>query len=241
MAGVMMRVSQTQFPTRPVDDASIPLLTERLAQDQEPAPKPSPELAAKRAVAQTGREGMVTVQGPPTQPLPPLDFDVTLPPSVHLLEGELPVEPPASASLSPMPQAAAYVAAPEKGFSFAPPSFPLPGQAFLREVVTAAQVQQRAPAPGASESTPVAAEELVLIERRVQAAVMQALSEQLPQEVEGLVRQQVSAAFGAALRELVEPLVARLSEEAQNAIAASLRERVAKALEAELARFKEAR
>ncbi|HRK57348.1 MAG TPA: hypothetical protein PLQ67_07480, partial [Burkholderiaceae bacterium] len=100
---------------------------------------------------------------------------------------------------------------------------------------------QRAPAPGASESTPVAAEELVLIERRVQAAVMQALSEQLPQEVEGLVRQQVSAAFGAALRELVEPLVARLSEEAQNAIAASLRERVAKALEAELARFKEAR
>ncbi|HRK57782.1 MAG TPA: hypothetical protein PLQ67_09700, partial [Burkholderiaceae bacterium] len=73
----MMRVSQTQFPTRPVDDASIPLLTERLAQDQEPAPKPSPELAAKRAVAQTGREGVVTVQGPPTQPLQQLDFDVT--------------------------------------------------------------------------------------------------------------------------------------------------------------------
>lgn len=240
MVGVVMRVSQTQFPTRSVDDASIPLLTERLTDDPTSKGKvPQVGKANSAALSQTKttEQTATAMLGQPTQPLPPLEFDVTLPPSVDLLKGELPVqtEVPATATLTLMPTASA----PEQGFSFAPPSFPLPQKPALREVVSHVAITEEAAPPSEPLGTILSAAQLAQIEVSVQTAVMQAVSEQLLQEVESAVRQQVSAAFGAALRELVEPLVARLSEEAQNAIAASLRQLVAKALEAELSQFKD--
>jgi hypothetical protein len=138
------------------DDASIPLLTERLSV-------------------------------PAT--LPPLDLDITLPPSVQRVKLDLP---------------AVETAAPSTA-------------------------EAAVPSSGAHWSR---------IEIELRESVLNTLAEQLPHDVEDIVRRHVSATADAALREIIEPLVARLTAETRLALASSLREIVDRAVKAELARLR---
>ena len=76
------------------------------------------------------------------------------------------------------------------------------------------------------------------IEVELRESVLKALAEQLPQNVEYIVRQHVSAATDAAVRAVTETLIERLSADARLALAASLREIVERAVKSELARFR---
>lgn len=106
------------------------------------------------------------------------------------------------------------------GFFPAPPSFPLPA-ASVSETVSGA----------------VQTDELL----QLREAVLKAVHQNLADTVEGIVRQHVSAAIGSMLREVVEPLVLRLTAETRSAATANLRQIVDQAIAAELARVRSGR
>ena len=99
---------------------------------------------------------------------------------------------------------------------------------------------QQAPASDSPSAmpTPSSAAQWTRIEIELRESVLKALSEQLPQNVEDIVRRHLSGAAEAALREMIEPLVARLAAEARLALASSMREIVDRAVKSELARLK---
>ena len=79
-----MRVPQSSSPGRALDDASIPLLTERLP--------------AATAVAEPPVLAVAPTTVMPTSSLPPLDFDITLPQAASALQGVLPQSQPQPAA-----------------------------------------------------------------------------------------------------------------------------------------------
>ncbi len=156
------------------------------------------------------------LQGAPTttSALPPLDFDVTLPASARPLDVGFPLQDRMS------------------GFTPAPPFFPLPS--FLQQPLpTAQQNAAQAQLEGNKEGN-----NLTQLETRLRAAVLETVSAGMAENVESLVRQQVSLAIGAALRDVVEPLVAKLTAEARAAVATTVQASVDKAIAAEMARLR---
>ena len=94
-------------------------------------------------------------------------------------------------------------------------------------------------APSSAEpATPNPGAHWSRIEIELRESVLNTLAEQLPQDIEDIVRRHVSATADAALREIIEPLVARLTAETRLALASSLREIVDHAVKAELARLR---
>jgi len=186
------------------DDASIPVLTERLG-------------------------------------LPPLEFDTTLP----LIESTGQGVPPAFEALTAMPHPA-RVAAP------APPPVTPVAPAAPREAAAArgpvahraAEVPGPAVAPreavsvlGATGSGPVPATRTptdgrhwARIEIELRTSILREIAEQLPREVESIVRTRMNAT--------IDRVLSTLAAETRLAIAASLKEIVEHAVHAELERLR---
>ncbi len=176
-------------------------------------------LLTERLPGQSG--GAQTSAAPTTsRALPPLEFDVTLPSTVRVrpLEG--------------------HTLAQERraGFSPAPSSFPLPE--FLKAPLSVTPQNEQNVAQARMEGNNLEGDSLARVEEQLREAVFKAVSKGMPENIESLVRQQVSLAIGATLRDVVEPLVARLTTEAQAVVEASVRKSVDNAIAAELARLR---
>lgn len=128
-----------------------------------------------------------------------------------------------------------------------PPRFEVPD--IDLNTLPAAQAEEAAlsvtaappPAVTPKAVTPVGGEHWTRIEIELRESVLRTLSEQLPQDVEDIVRRHVSVTAEAALRETLEPLIAKLALEARLALASSLREIVDRAVKAELGRLRSMR
>jgi len=179
--------------TRNPDDASIPLLTEKLAV-------------------------------PPT--LPPLDFDVTLPPIALTLNVDLPMrqEQTAGESTRPRLDLSTTLMDTQGAESVAPESL-----GAVPESVT----------PPTEYSTDEESH-WAQLERELNASVVQNLARRLPQTLDKTVRRHVALATDSAIREFIDPLVARLTADTQIALNAAIREMVKEAVQQELAQWRRA-
>lgn len=188
-------------PAKGADDGSIPVLTERLG-------------------------------------LPPLEFDTTLPliestgqNMRRVFEGltSLP-NPPRTAAPPVTPAAAAPVTAPP--VAVPPPQAPAPSLA-PEPMITREPIAVHGATAGNAVLGPRMAAEgphWARIEIELRQSILRQIAEQLPREVEAIVRNRMSAT--------IDRLLSSLAAETRLAIAASLREIVERAVHAELERLR---
>jgi hypothetical protein len=199
----------------PPDDASIPVLTERLA---------LPPLELDTTLPQ---EPMASSTSAPTMPLV---LDITLPLG---LPQSPPPPPPApraaSAPARPMPTPRPATLAPAPG----PASLtPAPKPATLSPAPKPAAVpaaQAPAPATSTSPSTNTSTH-WTRVELELRSSILQAIADSLPQQIDSIVRRRMNDA--------IERLFTQLVAETRLAVAASLRDIVDQAVRAELARLR---
>ena len=226
-------MSPSQSPDAP-DDASIPLLTERLT---------LPPLELDTTLP-------VEPQGPSTSaPTMPLALDTSLP--LGLPQPPPPLRPatPARSAQAPAPAAATVpvrsAPAPAPAAATVPArAAPAPAPAAATVPARAATVAPRAapvpaPAPAAAPATAPAARSTAAeaasthwtrIELELRSSILQAIADALPQHVDNIVRTRMNDA--------VERLFTQLVAETRLAVAASLREIVDQAVRAELMRLR---
>jgi len=228
-------MSSSQSPDTP-DDASIPLLTERLT---------LPPLELDTTLP-------VEPQGPSTSaPTMPLALDTSLP--LGLPQPPPPLRPatvpgraapaPAAAATvparaAPAPAAAATIparAAPAPAAAATIPARPAPIPAPAAATVPPKPASVPAPAPAtvsaARATVPdTASTHWTRIELELRSSILQAIADALPQHVDNIVRTRMNDA--------VERLFTQLVAETRLAVAASLREIVDQAVRAELMRLR---
>jgi hypothetical protein len=218
-------MSPSQSPDAP-DDASIPLLTERLT---------LPPLELDTTLP-------VEPQGPSTSaPTMPLALDTSLP--LGLPQPPPPLRPatvPARSAHAPAPAAATVPvrsapapapAAATVPARAAPVPAPAPAPAAATVAPRAAPVPAPATAPAArSTAAEAASTHWTRIELELRSSILQAIADALPQHVDNIVRTRMNDA--------VERLFTQLVAETRLAVAASLREIVDQAVRAELMRLR---
>jgi hypothetical protein len=194
--------------TDPPDDASIPVLTERLTLPpleldttlplelpQEPGARVAVPLALDTSVAKPAPEA--SASQPAAAPL--------------VLDTSLPSPPPPVRAVRPSPPAPAPAAA-------APAAVAVPAAAA---------------APAAAEiaaTTPTTTSHWTRIELELRSSILQAIADALPQQIDSIVRTRMGDA--------IDRMVAQLSAETRLAVAASLRDIVDHAVRTELARLR---
>lgn len=224
-------MSPSQSPDAP-DDASIPLLTERLT---------LPPLELDTTLP-------VEPQGPSTSaPTMPLALDTSLP--LGLPQPPPPLRPatvPARSAQVPAPAAATVpvrsAPAPAPAAATVPARaapVPAPAPAPAAATVAPRATPVPAPAPAAAPATTPAARSTAAeaasthwtrIELELRSSILQAIADALPQHVDNIVRTRMNDA--------VERLFTQLVAETRLAVAASLREIVDQAVRAELMRLR---
>jgi hypothetical protein len=214
-------MSSSQSPDTP-DDASIPLLTERLT---------LPPLELDTTLP-------VEPQGPSTSaPTMPLALDTSLPlglpqPPPPLRPATVPARAaPAPAAAATVPARAAPAPAAAATIPARPPPIPAPAAATVPP--KAAPVPAPAPATVSAARATVAdtaSTHWTRIELELRSSILQAIADALPQHVDNIVRTRMNDA--------VERLFTQLVAETRLAVAASLREIVDQAVRAELMRLR---
>jgi hypothetical protein len=220
-------MSSSQSP-EPPDDASIPLLTERLT-------LPPLELDTTFPLEP---------QGPSTSaPTVPLALDTSLP--LGLPQPPPPLRPaPAPARPAPAPASAAATVPARPAPAPASAAATVPTRPALVPAPAAATVSPRPapiPAPAQGPATvPAAARATVpdtassshwtRIELELRSSILQAIADALPQHVDNIVRTRMNDA--------IDRLFTQLVAETRLAVAASLREIVDQAVRAELMRLR---
>ena len=189
-------------PDKPAEDGSIPVLTDRLG-------------------------------------LPPLDFDTTLPlidstlrSPQSLFQGltALPNPPPRpgappAAAAAPVPATAAPAAHAAAQEAVAPRA-----QVSVLGATSAGPAPAAAAPPAAAPRVAVDSRHWARIEIELRTAILREIAEQLPRDVEAIVRNRMSAA--------IDRVLSSLATETRMAIAASLREIVERAVHSELERLR---
>lgn len=189
-------------PAKSADDGSIPVLTDRLG-------------------------------------LPPLDFDTTIPliestvqSTQGLFAGLTALPNPPKPSLPPSPAALAAREAVAAREAMAPREPVSVHGATASNLIPSPPVSPQA-SPAASASAARAAADgrhWARIEIELRAAILREIAEQLPREVDAIVRNRMSAT--------IDRVLSSLAAETRLAVAASLREIVERAVHAELERLR---
>ena len=189
-------------PAKSADDGSIPVLTDRLG-------------------------------------LPPLDFDTTIPliestvqSTQGLFAGLTALPNPSKPSLPPSPAALAAREAVAAREAMAPREPVSVHGATASNLIPSPPVSPQA-SPAASASAVRAAADgrhWARIEIELRAAILREIAEQLPREVDAIVRNRMSAT--------IDRVLSSLAAETRLAVAASLREIVERAVHAELERLR---
>jgi hypothetical protein len=200
------------------DDASIPLLTERLTlpplELDTSLPLELPQEAGARVPVPLALDTSVARPTPapapaPPRPAAPLPLDTSLPPAARTAPPAARTAPPAPAPATPPRPAPAAPATPPR---------PAP-------VAAAASVAAEASGPG-----PTTSSHWTRIELELRSSILQAIADALPQQIDSIVRNRMSDA--------IDRMVAQLSAETRLAVAASLRDIVDHAVRTELARLR---
>jgi hypothetical protein len=248
--------AQGQSPDAP-DDASIPLLTERLTLPPLELdttlplePHPSPTSAPTEPLSLDTSLPLGLPQAPP--PLRPAPAPVkpaaapasaTIPPRPAPVPAAATIPPrtapvPAAATTPPRPTPVPAAATtpprptPVPAAATIPPrTAPVPAAATIPPRSTAAPVPAPASIASARSTTPeTSSTHWTRIELELRSSILQAIADALPQQIDSIVRNRMNDA--------IERLFTQLVAETRLAVAASLRDIVDQAVRAELSRLR---
>ncbi len=155
--------------------------------------------------------------------LPPLEFDTTLPPELRSGERMAPFE-----GLTAMP--ATVAPAPAAPAPAVPPSAEPPPASAVTVIGRTSPPTIKGQPPEPTPAQREAGGHWARIEIELRSSILRDLAQQLPQEVEAIVRSHMNDA--------IDQLVDRLAAETRLALAASLHEIVEHAVRAELTRLR---
>lgn len=226
------------------DDASIPVLTERLTLPPveldftlppTPAPEPAPPAPAPEPPPA------------PTPAAPPfVPFSTTSPvgrsfPAAPTFAPPIPPPPmpPATVFVPPAVDAPDWTPDPDSDLA---PEAPLASSVFIAPIPipepAPATPPPPPPVPPPTVAPSITGAHWQRIEIELREAILRDIAERLPADVENIVRRHLGHSLDAAVAAAKDAIVARLAGEARLALAASLREIVDHAVKAELERLR---
>jgi hypothetical protein len=201
-------------PESASDDPSIPVLTERLGLPPLEFDTTLPLIESTGQMLEPVLEGLTSLPSPPPAPLPPRST---------------PAPAPAS---TPAPAAAAAPATARSSPPSVVAAAPLPGAALSGDarMADAGAALGALAGGGSGARVPVDGGHWGRIEIELRSSILRAVGEQLPQEIESIVRAQLSGPL--------EDFIGKLAAETRIAITTTLRTTVERAVRAELERLR---